>query len=254
MAGVATMSKLVLPLLITLSNQGHWLENETNTIEVRWALRGDVAEANLEWTLGLDGVCLARGHVLLLADGEPSIINICAPDVRVRSVVSWSYTLCRKEDGKQITEGARAISIYPDDVFEGLAERLARRRVVVCDDPAGLPQVLKKGGIPHVRIDDVSGGITAGTTSGDIRLSFREYGNDVEIKTVSGDASLLLPRGASFRLSTNTTSGDIDCDFPVTVEGAKAGRKRFEGTVGSGDHAVSVKTTSGDIRILERSG
>ena len=102
-----------------------------------------------------------------------------------------------------------------------------------------------------IRIEDFTGDARAESVSGDIRIMYSAFENDVSLKTTSGDAVLLLPAGASFGLSAGTVSGDIDCDFPVTVEGAKMTRKQFEGTVGDGAHEVSVKTVSGDIRILE---
>ena len=102
-----------------------------------------------------------------------------------------------------------------------------------------------------IRVEDFTGDARAESVSGDVRIMYSAFENDVRLKTTSGDAVLLLPAGASFGLSAGTVSGDIDCDFPVTVEGAKMTRKRFEGTIGDGTHEVSVKTVSGDIRILK---
>jgi hypothetical protein len=150
------MSVLALSLVITLGNQGYWLEDETYPIEIRWAVRGNLPEAVLEWTLATGKVGLANGRVLLPTEDRPSTINVRAPDVRVRSMLSWEYALYRRDDGERLAGGARVIHVYPDNLLQGLTERMAGKTILVCDEPVGLPQLLEKWGVSHLRIAEVS--------------------------------------------------------------------------------------------------
>jgi lia operon protein LiaG len=73
----------------------------------------------------------------------------------------------------------------------------------------------------------------------------------LEVRSSSGDVKLLLTEAAQFRLEARASSGDIRCEFPVTLAGANSEMSRHTviGTVGDGVHQVLVKTSSGDITI-----
>jgi lia operon protein LiaG len=98
---------------------------------------------------------------------------------------------------------------------------------------------------------NLQGGARAESSSGSITLRFRDFSSDVEVHSSSGDVELYLTGSAQFRLEARSSSGDIDCAFPVTLSGAgsEMRRHRMTATVGEGTHRVSVKTSSGDITI-----
>ena len=100
-----------------------------------------------------------------------------------------------------------------------------------------------------IQIKDFEGDVALKTTSGEIEIDYARYDNTVRMNSTSGDVSLDLPQTAEFRLNARSTSGNIDCDFPIAITGSGAGRRSLEGIVGSGANTITIKTVSGDIDI-----
>lgn len=92
--------------------------------------------------------------------------------------------------------------------------------------------------------------IQVNTISGDIDVSYKDYNNDISANTVSGDIKLILPKKSEFQLDAKTVSGDLRCDFPITVQGKQ--KNSLEGTVGSGKNKINIGTTSGDLNIYSK--
>ncbi len=102
-----------------------------------------------------------------------------------------------------------------------------------------------------MQMGDLRGGAKVKSSSGDITLSYLEFNADLEVRSSSGDVKLFLTEAAQFHLEARASSGDIRCEFPVTLAGASSemSRNTVIGTVGDGTHQVVVKTSSGDITI-----
>ncbi len=102
-----------------------------------------------------------------------------------------------------------------------------------------------------LRVEDLQGGAEVNSSSGEITLSYLEFNADLEVRSSSGDVKLSLTKAAQFRLKARASSGDIYCEFPVTLAGASSemSRNTIVGTVGDGTHKVVVQTSSGDITI-----
>jgi DUF4097 and DUF4098 domain-containing protein YvlB len=94
-----------------------------------------------------------------------------------------------------------------------------------------------------VTVERLAGGTEVTTTSGDVRLQ-RCDGDDIAIKTVSGDVSIGLPSGIRVEPEISTLSGSTR--LPSGSAPVDAGPRR---TV-----RLRIRTVSGDIRIerLER--
>jgi lia operon protein LiaG len=103
-----------------------------------------------------------------------------------------------------------------------------------------------------IRVQGLEGDTTLHTTSGDIAATFASVPSRIGATSTSGQVALTLPPDAQFSLDAHSTSGDISCGFPLVVAQNKSGggRRSLTGTVGNGSGMVSVRTTSGDIRIL----
>lgn len=72
------------------------------------------------------------------------------------------------------------------------------------------------------------------------------------LKSHSGRLSLGLPANAGATVSLQTFSGNVDSDFPVTMEAgvSRMGHEsRFEFRIGNGRTRIVTETFSGDIRI-----
>ena len=95
-----------------------------------------------------------------------------------------------------------------------------------------------------------TGEVSATTVSGDVtaRLDALAAGTNVELKTVSGDVRLAMPRTAGFDLDMSTVSGDLESDFPLAMRG-RFNRRSISAQVNNGGSDLRVSTVSGDVRI-----
>ena len=122
-----------------------------------------------------------------------------------------------------------------------------------------------------LRAENVTGDVGASSVSGNIRLVGIQS-KDVRTETVSGDIvysgtiepsgkygfeshsgtlRLNIPRGAGAQFSVETFSGDLQSDFPVTIQPKSSLRRegRIEFTIGDGRAKVTAQTFSGSIVI-----
>lgn len=102
-----------------------------------------------------------------------------------------------------------------------------------------------------IQVSGFSGDLDFYSISGSLDAAFSEFSSDVTGKTVSGSLTLRLPDGAAFELDSDTVSGRIDCDFPVTVTGTQP-KRGLKGTVGNGSSSIDIQTVSGNISIQRR--
>lgn len=136
-----------------------------------------------------------------------------------------------------------------------------------------------------VQVNDLRGPVDAASVSGDVHVSStaevransvsgnvyaalgRIPSDGLSFHSVSGDVTLELPSGTDADFSARTLSGEIDSDFPLTIEGRggrrddddddRGGRSRVRVRVGHDLHArlgrggpeLSVTTVSGDINL-----
>jgi lia operon protein LiaG len=100
-------------------------------------------------------------------------------------------------------------------------------------------------------VGDLQGGAKVKSSSGEITIRYFEFNADMEVRSSSGDVKLYLTEAAQFRLEAKASSGDIHCEFPVSLAGANSEmiRNKVVGMVGDGIHQVAVQTSSGDITI-----
>jgi lia operon protein LiaG len=101
-----------------------------------------------------------------------------------------------------------------------------------------------------VRVNALAGDTTLNTTSGSVNVAFSTVPSRIDAGSTSGNVTLRFPADAQFILDARSTSGGIKCDFPITIaQGEGAGRRSLNGAVGTGTAKVTVRTTSGSIRI-----
>ena len=95
--------------------------------------------------------------------------------------------------------------------------------------------------------------VRAETVSGSVGYSgtFDPAGNYI-FKSHSGRLTMGMPADAGATVSLETFSGNVDSDFPVTLESGstRSGHEsRFEFRIGNGRSRIVAETFSGDIRI-----
>jgi len=91
------------------------------------------------------------------------------------------------------------------------------------------------------RAQTVNGGITA-------RLGRADWTGTLNLKTVNGGIDVFLPANAAAEIRAATVNGDIETDFPLTVQG-KIGRRRLQGTIGGGGRLLELETVNGGIEL-----
>ena len=88
-------------------------------------------------------------------------------------------------------------------------------------------------------------------SSGDVNLALSALDAPVNIDVSSGNITITLPEGIAFDALLDTSSGRIRSEFPVLGD-LTAGGDELKGTVNGGGVPVTVKSSSGDIKLLVR--
>jgi lia operon protein LiaG len=94
--------------------------------------------------------------------------------------------------------------------------------------------------IPQVSLEAGSGAVTA-----DLKGDPRE----VSVETGSGDITLKVPPTVGAELEIQTSSGEIETDFPVLV--TRHARDHLTGRIGDGKGKISVETGSGGVKLVK---
>ncbi len=96
-------------------------------------------------------------------------------------------------------------------------------------------------------VQDFSGDFNGKSSSGKIKLHFAQFANNINAAASSGDIEIQLPAVAEFNLSSNTSSGNIAVEFPITV--SQKTKNSLSGKVGDSQHTININTSSGSIKI-----
>jgi hypothetical protein len=109
-----------------------------------------------------------------------------------------------------------------------------------------------------IELDGVkSSFVRTSTTSGD--LNFRgtlDPQGRYEFESHSGDIELTIPGGGA-TIDVRTFSGEVESDFPMTLQPGSRGGERgkpMQFTIGGGGARISARSFSGDITIERSSG
>jgi lia operon protein LiaG len=90
------------------------------------------------------------------------------------------------------------------------------------------------------------------TGSGTVRADLRTDLHSLSIETGSGDVSIAAPATLDAEVEIETSSGDIESDFPLQV--TRHARDHLVGRIGTGKGRIAVETGSGDVRLIKRPG
>ncbi|MFQ5601958.1 MAG: DUF4097 domain-containing protein [bacterium] len=105
----------------------------------------------------------------------------------------------------------------------------------------------------RIEIAKARGSVQAKTTNGGIEVELLNFdqGEDMTFKTTNGSIRVYLPAAFSAFVDARTTNGSIRTDFPIKVRG-EISRRRLRGSINRGGGHLSLHTTNGSIKILER--
>jgi hypothetical protein len=139
--------------------------------------------------------------------------------------------------------------------------RLPRRLKLLAKSVSGDVEVTGAG--DEVRAGSVSGdvklerlrtpSVTASSVSGDVEVQIEALTGAGVLKftSVSGNVSLELPRSFDADVTLKTVSGELDSEFPLTLQGSM-GRRNLQGRIGRGGRDLILTTVSGDVRLRAR--
>lgn len=136
-------------------------------------------------------------------------------------------------------------SISADAVEGPIAARTGSGDIEL--EQSGAGDVAVESGSGRIRLRGVHGGLHVDAQSGPVHVEGVVAG-DWRIASSSGSVTLELPEDAAFELDARTSSGHIDVDLPVTVQG-RLSKRSLRGTVGGGGPKLEIDTHSGSIEI-----
>ena len=109
-----------------------------------------------------------------------------------------------------------------------------------------------------VRASSVNGSVRVSTTglaeastvNGSVyaEMGRANWNNDLEFSTVNGGITLILPAKLDTDVRATTVNGEIESDYPMTIQG-RIGPRRLRGTIGAGGRGLTLSTVNGEIRL-----
>lgn len=93
-----------------------------------------------------------------------------------------------------------------------------------------------------IELNGTFGDIQSNSVSGKIEIRDTDCPDRVEISTVSGNATLVIPENDGFSVKFDKVSGDFVCEFPITTS-------HNGGTYKDGGARFNMSTVSGDLKI-----
>lgn len=114
-------------------------------------------------------------------------------------------------------------------------------------DQTGSGDVKVETGSGNVVARGVNGPLSVSTGSGDVEVTGQQKG-EWTLSAGSGNVRVHLNGEPSFDLDAHTSSGEIDVNFPVTIQGSFR-KNELRGKVRNGGSLVRVRTGSGDIEF-----
>ena len=73
----------------------------------------------------------------------------------------------------------------------------------------------------------------------------------LQIETGSGDVAIKAPPTLGAEVEIETSSGEIETDFPLQV--TRQGRDHLTGRIGDGKGTIGIETGSGGVKLIKGS-
>lgn len=103
-------------------------------------------------------------------------------------------------------------------------------------------------GSGHITIENITGGVTAHAGSGSIRVDGRPT-SEWNVHSGSGSIDLRVAGDQGLDLYARTSSGSVNVDSPITLEGGQINRHEVRGKIRGGGTRLEATTGSGTIHI-----
>ena len=99
------------------------------------------------------------------------------------------------------------------------------------------------GLMADARLDSVNGNLTA-------EFDSLELAQNVKLESVNGRVEIVLPKGASASISTQSVNGSTHVDQAIKLE--KSGHLGVAGQIGTGGPTVRLETVNGKVSVREK--
>jgi hypothetical protein len=119
--------------------------------------------------------------------------------------------------------------------------------IVISDVNGRIDFTALNGGVVLRRI---GGAVHGSTTNGGLVIELsgdRWDGETLDVSTTNGGIVMSVPENYSANLQTGTVNGNVNVDFPVTVQGRIT--KQIALNLGSGGATVKAMTTNGGVQL-----
>lgn len=102
----------------------------------------------------------------------------------------------------------------------------------------------------NTTLSNFQGEIIGESSSGNVSIDLKDITGDIFYKVSSGNIGVNVSADTiNSRIKLNTSSGNIDFNFPITIRGVKS-KKSVDGVSGNGQFNIDLTTSSGNISVL----
>jgi DUF4097 and DUF4098 domain-containing protein YvlB len=187
----------------------------------------------------------AKASVTIQTTGEPVFVRSVAGDLNINS---RGAVIQAREIGGDVDIASEHEPVTIARVAGSVKVR-SRPSEVTADDVQGPIEI--DGPEDRVRISNFGGSLSVQSSHAELRAGTERLSGAVTLETTYGDIELDLPSDASARILARTRDGEMRSEVSgLDLEEAPDGSgRRWEGSLGSGSHQVTLVTSHGDIRL-----
>lgn len=246
--------------------------HETSTVAARARVRGTSSE---------DAKTKAEEYTLIIEESDHAVVirqpKIAALAVDLVLQLGTGTELDIRTDAGDVSvaDTGRGVRIYSQSGnvhlrgLNGAIEVSVESGNLTIED-AITPMASLENKSGNLTLTKIEGNVNARAASGDVvakglngkTLSVESVSGNVDvefdvpvsgavnIRTVNGDTTLLLPDGNDCRVSLSTLRGDVECG--ITLEDESRSEQRITGRLGEGTGTLDVSGINGDIALRPR--
>ncbi|PJI07778.1 MULTISPECIES: DUF4097 family beta strand repeat-containing protein [Clostridium] len=100
----------------------------------------------------------------------------------------------------------------------------------------------------NIGLTNFSGDIKSRNSAGKTSVQYNKFNNNVDLKNSAGNIYLTLPKESKFNIDASVSAGDINCSFPITVNGTRH-ENSVIGRVGESNNTIKIRNSAGNVEI-----
>ncbi|MBL8730494.1 MAG: DUF4097 family beta strand repeat protein [Planctomycetes bacterium] len=181
--------------------------------------------------------------------GVLQLQNITATDVHAESKSGDLTLASARADHIRLDTRYGAIAVHD---AEGAVRASSRSGTVELSGVRG--DIVAESQYGRLAVEGVLTGLRARSSSGDVHVRALDGSTnttDWDLSSGYGRVTLEVPAAFGCRLEASTRYGDVECAFPVTIDGGKRKNGALRGTVGAGGRVVAMSSGSGNVTLRQ---